>query len=150
MLTDTQQILNSISNNLISQNPEDLKNAVVSCRTLLIDIADKLNPASTPEDKPKYINRLKDYVSPKEGGDTKTKMVRTYLEEVKNRIEYTSDITQGKAHQDRPLKHEAEDIVLYTYLIIADLLEIYNQRNPGAAKPTETVGINKTAQEVGA
>lgn len=122
---DINQRLNSIEQNIRTNNPEDWENAVTSCRTLFMEIADVLNPPKNPEDKNKYMNRLKDYVSPIVKSKTKKKLLKSYLEETKKRIEYTSDLTQGGAHTDRPTLEEAEDIVLYTYLIIADLMSIY-------------------------
>ncbi|HYT41617.1 MAG TPA: hypothetical protein VEP90_04685 [Methylomirabilota bacterium] len=122
---DADQRLNSIELNINSTNPEDWKNAVASCRTLIMDIADVLNPAEKPEDKPKYINRLKDFVSPLIRSETKNKLVKSYFDEIKKRIEYISNLTQGSAHKERPILEEAENIVLYTYLLIADLMEIY-------------------------
>lgn len=126
---DTSQRLNSIEQNLRSANPEDWKNAVSSCRALLMDIADILNPAKDKDDKGKYINRLKDYVSPKVQSATKKKLLKTYFDELKSRIEYTMDLTQGGAHQGRPLLTEAEDVVLNTYLVIAELMQIYTENN---------------------
>lgn len=125
---DAHQRLNSIEQNINSDNSEDWKNAVVSCRTLLVDIADILNPPKTPKEKEQYINRLKDFISPKVSSKTKKKFINNFLEELKNRVELTSDLTQGGAHKERPIKDEAEDVVLYTYLVIADLMDIFNQR----------------------
>lgn len=126
---DTSQRLNSIEQNLQSSNSEDWKNAVSSCRALLMDIADLLNPPTTAEDKGKYINRLKDYVSPKIESTTKKKLVKTYFDELKARIEYTMDLTQGGAHQGRPVLNEAEDVVLNTYLVVAELMQVYTENN---------------------
>ncbi len=125
---DVGQRLNSIEQNILSQNPEDWKSAVTSCRTLFIDIADILNPAKTDEGKNQYINRLKDFISPKITSKTRKNLLNTFLEEIKTRIELTIGSTQGSAHKDRPSLAEAENVVLYTYLIIADLLEIYNNK----------------------
>lgn len=125
---DINQRLNSIEQNIKSDNVEDWKNAVASCRTLLMDIADILNPPKTNEDKGKYINRLKDFISPLVESETKNKLLKSYFEELKNRVEYTSDLTQGSAHKDRPNLIEAENIVLYTYLVVADLMEIYKEK----------------------
>lgn len=126
---DTSQRLNSIDQNLLSNNSEDWKNAVASCRALLMDIADLLNPPKDAADKGKYINRLKDYVSPKIASTTKKKLTKTYFDELKSRIEYTMDLTQSGSHQGRPLKDEAEDVVLHTYLVIAELMQIYAQED---------------------
>lgn len=126
---DINERLNSIEQNIASENSEDWKNAVSSCRTLLTDIADLLNPPQGADDKGKYINRLKDYVSPLVPSETKRKLLKSYFDELKKRIEYTMDITQGGSHQDRLIKEEAEDVVLYTYMLIADLMAIYEEKN---------------------
>ena len=120
---DINNRIGSINENINSNNPEDWKNAVASCRTLLMDIADILNPVKKAEDKSKYINRLKDFVSPK--SKTKKSLIDNLLDELKNRIEYTINMAQGGAHQDRPLLHESEDVVFYTYLIISELINLY-------------------------
>ena len=100
-----------------------------------MDIADILNPPKNIiEDKNKYINRLKDFISTPSGSKTKIKLLKTYLEEIKKRVEYTTALTQGSSHKDRPIIEEAENIVLYTYLIIADLMEIYQERNENRIK----------------
>jgi hypothetical protein len=126
---DINQRLNSIELNMASENPEDWKNAVASCRTLLMDIADLLNPAQEAGDKNKFINRLKDFVAPLVVSETKKQFLKTYFDELKKRIEYTMDMTQGGAHNDRPTREEAEDVILYTYLLIADLMAIYKEKN---------------------
>ena len=59
---------------------------------------------------------------------TKKKAIKSYFEELKKRIEATSDMTQGGAHQYRPTQEEAEDIVLYTYLLVADLMSVYTKK----------------------
>jgi len=129
LFPDINQRLNSIDQNISSKNQEDWKNSVASCRTLLMDIANLLNPPKGQDDKDKFINRLKDFVSPLISSKTKKKLVKSYFDELKNRIEYTMDLTQGGAHQNRPIKKEAEDVVLYTYLLIADLMDIYQSSN---------------------
>jgi hypothetical protein len=124
VLPDGRERICSIEDNLKSQNPEDWKNAVVSCRALLMDIADAINPATNEEDKNKYINRLKDYISPKIESKTKKKLSKTFLDELNKRIEQTLDLIQGPAHKDRPTKEMAEDVVLYTYLVISEILAV--------------------------
>jgi len=123
---DINDRLNTIDSNIKSTRQEDWKNAVSSCRTLLMDLADILNP-STKEltNKTKYINRLKDFVSTKEDSDSRKKYLGNYIEELKERIQDTVDLTQGPSHQVRPSLESAEDIVLMTYLLISDLLVIY-------------------------
>lgn len=146
---DTSQRLNSIEQNLLSTNPEDWKNAVASCRALLMDIADLLNPPKDATDKGKYINRLKDYVSPKVASGTKKRLLKTYFDELKARIEYTMDLTQAGAHQSRPVKEEAEDVVLHTYLIISELMQIYSeQQEQELSTPTQSETKDVKAETV--
>lgn len=124
---DTAQRLNSIEQNLRSDNSEDWKNAVGSCRALLMDIADLLNPPKSTADKGRYINRLQDYISPKVASKTKRSLIKNHFEELKKRIEHTMDLTQAGSHQGRPAREDAEDVVLYTYLAVAELMQVYSQ-----------------------
>jgi hypothetical protein len=134
---DINQRLNSIEQNINSDNPEDWKNSVVSCRTLLVDIADILNPPKDLKEKNQYINRLKDFISPRVSSKTKKKLQATYWDELKSRIEFTSDLTQGGAHKERPQKNHAEDVILFTYLAIADLMDVYSEKQEAQTVPTE-------------
>ncbi len=122
---DANERLNSIEQNLQNDSPEDWKNAINSCRTLLMDLADVLNPAKTPEEKGKYLNRLKDFISPKIDSESVRSLHVSYLEELKNILEQVIKSTQGGAHQERHSKNIAETIVLHTYLIVANLMEIH-------------------------
>lgn len=132
---DINERLNSIDLNIKSKNKEDWKNAVTSCRTLLMDIADILNP---PETKGNYINQLKDFVSKKEESETRQKLLGSYINELKERIKYTVDLTQGPSHQTRPTLRYAEDVVLMTYLLISDLLDIYISNKETSAQEEQT------------
>jgi len=127
IITDIQGRLNSIEQNLKSDNTEDWKNAVGSCRALLMDVANNLMPPKSKNEKGKFINRLQSYISPMES-KTKEKVVKILLDEIKLRIEHTMNLTQGPAHHDRPTKEKAEDVVLYTYLILGEIAEIYQNR----------------------
>lgn len=127
ILTDVQSRLNSIEQNLRSENSEDWKNAVASCRALLMDLADTLMPPKEKVDKGKYIARLQTYISPL-NSKTKKSLLETLLDEIKLRIEYTMNLTQGAAHKDRPAKEGAEDVVLYTYLLLGEIAAIFESR----------------------
>lgn len=127
IVPDIQSRLNSIEQNLRSDNPEDWKNAVSSCRALIMDVANKLSPPTTSEEKGKYISRLQTYLSPL-ASKTKKALLRTLLDEIKLRIEYTMDLTQGGSHSDRPLKEKAEDVVLYTYLLLSEIAEVHKSK----------------------
>jgi len=136
IITDIQNRLNSIEQNLTSDNNEDWKNAVSSCRALLMDVANKLSPPKDTEDKGKYITRLQTYISPLPS-KTKKALLRTLLDEFKLRVEHTMDLTQGGAHFDRPEKEKAEDVVLYTYLLLGEIAEIYKSRTVPSDKPKD-------------
>lgn len=127
IVSDIQSRLNSIEQNLRSESQEDWKNAASSCRALLMDVADKLVPPKNGDDRNKYINRLKTFISPIES-KTKKSTLNSLLEEIKLRIEYTVELTQGAAHNVRPTKEVAEDVVLYTYLILGEIAEFYQNR----------------------
>ncbi len=132
ILPDAELRLNSIEVNLTSDNPEDRKNAVVSCRTLINDIANIVNPPSGKADVDKYINRLKSFVSPKKWAwesKTKSSLSDSILEDLKNKIEYCTKLTQWSAHIDRRSKEYADDVLLNTYLVISEVVELYAMRN---------------------
>lgn len=131
---DAKERLNSIEQNLRSKNSEDWKNAVASCRALLMDIADLLNPPRNEEEKNMYINRLKGYLAARTSSTTKKKLLGTLIEELNKRVQYTVGLTQGGAHKDRPSLADAENVVLYTYLVISELLEVYDQKTNQTAK----------------
>lgn len=125
---DIQQRLNTIEQNLRSDNPEGWRTAAAACRTLLIDLADALNPSKGGKDNQNYINRLQEFVSPRSTGATKAKVIKGFLDELKARIEFTSDATQGPAHAVKPSQDDAEDVVVYTYLLVSDLMKIKANR----------------------
>jgi len=134
---DYKDRLKSIESNLRSNNAEDWKSAVVSCRSLLMELADLINPAKPGEDPKNYQNRLMDAISPKIESKTKRELLENLIEEVKLRIEFTIKLTQGSAHKDRPPLEYAEDAVLYTYLVIAEVIDSY-ERSKAELKPNET------------
>jgi len=138
VLPDIEQRLNSIEQNLNSDNPEDWKNAVSSCRALFMDIADNINPSVDKSDKSKYLDRIKNFISPKLESKTKTDLLTTLLEELKSRIELTLNLTQGSAHRERPSKQAAQDVVLYTYLALGEIAELYIQKEEDKTSITES------------
>lgn len=122
LFPDIDQRLNSIESNLNSTNPEDWKNAIVSCRTIIMQIADILEPATEKDDIKKYNNRIRKYISRNEKSNRKASLLKIYASELSKRVEITSNTTQGSAHKYTPTLAYAEDTVLMTYLLIADLL----------------------------
>ncbi len=132
MLPDIELRLNSITENLNSPNQEDWKNAVVSCRTLFIDLSNKICPGAEGVIKQNYIDRLKNYISTKPTESrTRLKLDKKIFEEVKDRIELVVESTQGAAHDGRPELAYAQDVVLHTYLALARVAEVYKSRSNG-------------------
>lgn len=134
---DSKDLLKSISENITSTNPKSWKAAVTLCRSLLMDIADIVK---LPEDKNSqinYINIIKNFISPKIKSETKRKLIKTELEELKKRIECVSDLTQGSAHKDSPLKRQAEDVIIHTYLVLCDIMQLYDEREQHKTKKIE-------------
>lgn len=125
---DSNQRLQSIDSNLQSSNPEDWKNAVSSCRALLMDLADALKPETEKDQQQEgdtYKKRIKEYIRENTSSTTKKKHISNFLEEIDKRINTTLALIQGPSHKSRPAKIDAENTVLYTYLLVSDLMEIH-------------------------
>ncbi len=125
LLPEATERLSSVYANLRSLNPEDWANAVHSCRRLLKHAADTLFPAS---DDPKhtdekYINRLVTWIADKSASETYAKIVGSHLDFIGHRIDAVHKASTKGSHAD-VTQHEAERYVLYTYLLIGDILEL--------------------------
>ncbi len=139
---DIEQRMNSIEGNINSKEPEDWANAVTSCRRLFMDLANELNPINGSKDSDeKYIDRLKDIISPKIESKSGKKLMKTMLDEMKARIEATIKKTQSSAHVYKPTLEEAEDIVLYSYMIIADII-IFHHKKIGSEEDITAITID--------
>ena len=125
----------SIYENLISDNVEDWSNAVHSCRKLLKDVADKLFPPNPDglkvierEGKEikvgdnNYVNRLICYIQDKSGSNTFKSVIGTNLQYTIERMDAISDAIQKGSHTDIKSRYEAERFVIYTYLLLGDIL----------------------------
>lgn len=127
----------SIYNNLQSDYSEDWSNAVHSCRKLLKDVSDKLFPPN-PNGKEflekngkkikvgdgNYINRLLCYIEERSNSPTFKAIIGTNLNYIGERIDAISDATQKGSHIDITDKYEAERYVIYTYLLLGDVLSL--------------------------
>lgn len=126
--------LTSMLNNLKSNNSEDWSNAVHSCRRLLQEIADKIYP---PSDKDKilesgksiklgpenYINRLVCFVE-------ENLVSKTYAGVMNSEIKFTGERLDAlfqagqKGSHNSVTQYEAERYVIYTYLLIGEILNL--------------------------
>lgn len=127
--------LTSILNNLKSDNIEDWSNAAHSCRRLLQEIADQIYPPSSEDKilesgkrikigKENYINRLVCFVE--ENGDSKTHsdVIAAELRQTGERLDALFNAAQKGSHNSIKSKHEAERYIIYTYLLIGEILDL--------------------------
>ncbi|OGU57053.1 MAG: hypothetical protein A2V66_05560 [Ignavibacteria bacterium RBG_13_36_8] len=129
----------SVYDNLKSENPEDWSNAVHSCRRILQAFADKYyppNPDGKNEiesgskkikvGKKNYINRLILYIESKSKSKNFINIVGSHLDFIGNRIDSIYDASNKGSHSIIKTKEEAERYIIYTYLLIGDLLLLQN------------------------
>jgi len=124
----------SVYENLESGNDEDWANAVHSCRRILKEVADKLSP---PSDQPvikenkqqikvgkdEYINRLVLHVESKSSSDKFISIVGSHLKFLGNRLDSIYEASTKGSHSEVTLE-EAERYIIYTYLLLGDILSL--------------------------
>lgn len=123
----------SVYNNLRSDNEEDWANSVHSCRRILKDLADSIYPPSeidvvTSGKKIKvgnenYVNRLMLFIESKEGGNSFESIVGSHLKYIGERIDSIYEAANKGTHSSVQ-KSEAERYIIYTYIIISDILQL--------------------------
>jgi hypothetical protein len=130
------QKLSAVYVNLQSENPENWANAVHSCRRILQDLADALYPARADVikdigGKPKpiklgsdnYINRLIAYLEEKSSSERFRELTGSNLAYVGDRLDSIFQATQKGSHANVS-RQEADRYVVYTYLIVGDILSL--------------------------
>lgn len=124
----------SVYENLKSDNDEDWANAVHTCRRILKDVADVLYPPSdepiqVPGRKPikvgeeQYINRLIQYINSKSTSEKFSSIVGSHLSFIGERLDGVYEATNKGTHAEVTLD-EAERYIIYTYLVIGDILSL--------------------------
>jgi hypothetical protein len=125
----------SVYNNLQSEKLEDWANAVHSCRRILKDVADFLYPATNEEidvgnsktikfSDENYIARLKQFIKSNMDSDSFNRVIGSNLEFIGERIDSIYKSTTKGSHAKVEQK-EAESYVMYTYMLIGDILELH-------------------------
>lgn len=133
------EIMSSIDNNLLSDNPQDLANAVHNCRRLLKQLADSISPVDNQQleiskwsgKKKKiiklwdenYVNRLVNYITQKNKSEKFQEIVWSHLDYIWNRLDAIYEASSKWTHA-KVSKNEADRYVIFTYLLIADILEL--------------------------
>ncbi len=134
---DAVRKLTSVHDNLASDNPEDWSNAAHSCRRVLQDLADAVFP---PQDKPRtrmvngkeietrlgvdqYINRLIAYIEDSSASGRFKEIVGSHLGYMGDRLDALFSAAQKGSHSTLT-KEEADRCVVYTYLLVGDILSL--------------------------
>jgi hypothetical protein len=127
----------SVHENLLSDNPEDWSNAVHSCRRILQDLADVLFPQTdTPRLKDEngkvrsiklgeenYVNRLVCYVEDHSESSRFQEIVGSHLAFIGDRLDSAFRAAQKGSHST-VTREEADRYVVYTYMIVGDILSL--------------------------
>jgi hypothetical protein len=118
---------------LRSSNSVDWSNAVHSCRRVLQDLADVIFPAQdapiqregkqvdVSEDK--YVNRLMCYIEDQSESETWTAVVGSTLAFIGDRLDALVDAGSKGTHH-KVEGDEADRYVIYTYLVVGDILSL--------------------------
>lgn len=132
---EATQKLSAVYDNLKSENPENWSNAVHSCRRILQDLADAVFPAQADATKningkekiiklgkDNYINRLIAFIESQTHSDSFISIVGAHLEYIGERLDSVFQAAQKGSHDKIVSQEEADRYVVYTYLIVGDIL----------------------------
>lgn len=124
----------SVYENIGSVNDEDWANAVHSCRRILKDVADTLYPPCEDIEvngklihlgKENYINRLIQFIESNNSCKTYEYVVSSNLKFVGERLDSINNAVCKGTHTHVE-RFEAERYVIYTYLLLGDVLSLYS------------------------
>ncbi len=127
----------SIYSNIRSSNPEDLSNAVHSCRRILKAVADKLYPPNPNDMKEisingksikvgpgNYINRLMVFIDNNSDSIRYKEIIGSHLRYLGDRIDSIYSASTKGSHIEINSLEEAERYIIFTYLLIGDVLRL--------------------------
>ncbi len=128
---------NAVHENLRSRNPEDWANAVHSCRRILQDLADAVFPAQAEPrvvaaggknreiklGQDQYINRLVCFVQDNSESERFEEVVGSHLRFLGDRLDAIFLAAQKGSHSS-VRQEEANRYVVYTYMIVGDILSL--------------------------
>ena len=134
------QKFTAVYENLQSDNPENWANAVHSCRRILQGLADAVFPArpdavKTVNGKERtiklgpdnYINRLVAYVEERADSERYEAVVGSSLRYIGDRLDAVFAAAQKGSHAEISSRDEADRYVVYTYMLVSDLLSLAQQ-----------------------
>lgn len=134
---DAAQKLAAVYDNLQSDNPEDWSNAVHSCRRILQDLSDSVFPARDDKTitvngkekiiklgKDNYINRLIAFIEDNSESKRFSEIVGSHIGYIGDRLDSVFKAAQKGSHDMIVSREEADRYVVYTYLIVGDILSL--------------------------
>lgn len=123
----------SVYENMDSSNPEDWSNAVHSCRRIIKDVADSLykpseeniisNGKSIKIGNDNYINRLILFIESKSNNKTYNSVIKSNLNSIGEKLDSINNAVCKGTHTNVE-KYEAERYVIYTYLLLGDIISL--------------------------
>lgn len=143
------QKFTAIYDNLQSENPEDWSNAVHGCRRVLQDLADSVFPAQD-ESRTKeiggkkiqiklgadqYINRLICFAEDRSSSTRSSEIIGSQMTYLGDRLDALFQAAQKGSHSVISTRDEADRYVVYTYMIVGDLLRLNVIAEPGLPNP---------------
>lgn len=143
LVPDAVQRFAATHDNLRSDNPEDWSNAAHSCRRILMDLADAIFPATDEErvvkadgkqihvklGKEHFINRIIAFVQDRSGSQRFREIVGSHLAFLGDRLDSVVKGTQKGSHGTIVTREEADRYVVYTYLVVGDVLTLLEERS---------------------
>ncbi len=141
LIPDAVQKFTAVYENLQSENQEDWSNAVHSCRRILKDLADAIFPPSEEErtyvingkekkvklGKESFINRIVAFVQDNSDSERFEEIVGSNLSFLGDRLDSTLQASQEGTHSTIKSRDEADRYVIYTYLIVGDVMSLYKK-----------------------
>ena len=138
----------AVHDNLDSDNPEDWSNAAHSCRRVLQDLADVVFPPQTSSrtrdvggqargiklGREQYINRLVAYIEDSSESDRFREIVGSHLRYMGDRLDALFSASQKGSH-GTVTREEADRCVVYTYLLVGDVLSLRSPLSEASAPP---------------
>ena len=132
----------AVYDNLRSVNPEDWSNAVHSCRRILQDLADAVFPPTDQTrtkivdgrelticlGKQHFINRILAFVEDSTSSGRFQAIVGSQLAFLGDRLDSVFRAAQKGSHGTIVTKEEADRYVIYTYLIVGDILSLRQKK----------------------
>ena len=139
---DAVKKLAAVYENLKSDNPEDWANATHSCRRVLQDLADAVFPSRTETrtrrvngkevkvalGADQYINRLVAHIEDLSESSRFKEIVGSHLHYMGDRLDALFGAAQKGSHST-VTKEEADRCVVYTYLLVGDILSLSERQS---------------------